>query len=453
MTSFFRPGAVAAIAACALLLGSPTAAVAAASARPEPATPPFATVTTDNETPVLYDDEEGGNASGDDPAIWVHPEDSDASLVIVTAKEGGLRVYDLADDELQSLPATAAPRADGAVGRYNNVDIAYDVEFAGERIDVAVVSDRYNDQLRFFMIDPAGADAATPLVEVTAPEQPFLFSPDRATVDEEHTAYGVAVWQPEGDAAYAVVTQEGATTLAAARIVQVDGGLGYTDVATTEIPSSFPLPDGTTWVPCDEPGISPHLEGLTVDQRSGVLYAGQEDVGLWRVQLPFGSSEPTLVDRVKDFGIHDAYDPQTEECEPIDPAATGFGGSVLEADAEGVDLYYGPGATGYLIVSSQGDDTFAVYQRQGANRLIGSFRVDGVDGADEINGSDGLAVTNRPVGDYRQGLLVTHDEPETGPDVDDSRDATNFSYVAWDDVADALGLTVSPAAGNDPRFR
>lgn len=453
MTSFLR-GAATAVTACVLLVGAPAAAMAAApSDRTEPATPRFATVTTDNETPVLYDDDEGGNASGDDPAIWVHPGDADDSIVIVTAKEGGLRVYDLDDDELQSLPATVAPRADGALGRYNNVDIAYDIEFDGERVDVAVVSDRYNDQLRFFTIDPAGADAATPLVEVTAPEQAFLFSPDRATVDEEHTAYGVAVWQPQGGAASVAVTQEGAPMLATARIVEVDGGLGYTDVATTEIPSSFPLPDGTVWTPCEEPGVGPQLEGVTVDQRSGVLYAAQEDVGLWRVQLPFGSAEPKLIDRVKDFGIHDAYDPETEECEPVDPSAEGFGGSVLEADAEGVDLYYGPGASGYLIVSSQGDDTFAVYQRQGSNRLVGSFEVDGVDGVDEINGSDGLAVTNRPVGGYLQGLLVTHDEPETGADVDGERDATNFSYVAWADVADGLGLSVSTVAGNDPRFR
>jgi 3-phytase len=41
-------------------------------------------VTVDNETPVLYDDEAGGNASGDDPAIWVHPGDCDASIVIVS---------------------------------------------------------------------------------------------------------------------------------------------------------------------------------------------------------------------------------------------------------------------------------------------------------------------------------------------------------------------------------
>src|SRR5262250_2358478 len=79
----------------------------AATARP--ADPPTPVVTTDNETPVLYDDGAGGNAS--------------RSIVIVTAKEGGLRVYDLESNELQSLPATPAPRADGVDGRYNNVDI------------------------------------------------------------------------------------------------------------------------------------------------------------------------------------------------------------------------------------------------------------------------------------------------------------------------------------------
>lgn len=446
-----------------LLKGAATASVAALLLAAAPAawaaSPGFAggdpaVVTTDNETPVLYDDEAGGNAVGDDPAIWVHPGDADESIVIVTAKEGGLRVYDLDSDELQSLAATVAPRADGTEGRYNNVDIAYGVELDGELVDVAVVSDRYNDQLRFFAIDPEGSEAETPLVEVTAAEQPFLFSADRDTVDEGHTAYGLAVWQPAAGAdAYAVVTQEGATTLATARIVEIDGALGYDDVATTDMPASFPLPDGTTWTPCDEPGIEPHLEGLTVDQRTGVLYAAQEDVGLWRIQLPFGAAEPRLIDRVKDYGVHDAYDPETEECAPVDADDEGFGGSVLEADAEGVDLYYGPGATGYLIVSSQGDDTFAVYERQGRNRLVGTFGIDGVDGADEINGSDGLAVTNRVVGDYREGLLVTHDEPETGEGVDGERDATNFSYVDWADVADALHLKVSTTAGNDPRFR
>jgi 3-phytase len=434
--------------ALGLLLPLTLALPAGALDRPRQVGP--VVVTTDNETPVLYDDDEGGNASGDDPAIWVHPTHSSESIVIVTAKEGGLRVYDLDGDEVASIPATPAPRADGVDGRYNNVDIAYGLDLGGEVVDVAVVSDRYNDQLRFWVIDPAGAAATVPLTEVTTPEQEFLFNPDREAVDEEQTAYGVAVHQPRTGSAYAVVTQEGTTTIATVELVAEEGAVGYRDVTRLDLPAEFRLPDGTTWVPCEEPGVLPQLEGLAVDQRNGVLYAAQEDVGLWRIQLPLGSGTPQLIDRVADFGIHDRYDEESEECVPVDEGDPGFGGPNLVADAEGVDIYYGPGRTGYVIVSSQGDDRFAVYATQGRNQPLGTFVVKG-DGVDDVNGSDGLAVTNRPVGSYRRGLLVVHDEPETGPGVDEDRDATNFSYVDWADVARPLNLIVSTAARNDPR--
>jgi hypothetical protein len=70
--------------------------------------------------------------------------------VVATAKEGGLRVHDVASREIQALPATPAPRGDGVDGRYNNVDIANDialrcVALRWRRVDLAVVSDRYND--------------------------------------------------------------------------------------------------------------------------------------------------------------------------------------------------------------------------------------------------------------------------------------------------------------------
>jgi 3-phytase len=434
------------------LLVVPLMLALAGPAIADPVSPDPVDVTTDNETPVLYDDDEGGNASGDDPAIWVHPTDSSRSVVIATAKEGGLRVYDLASAELQSIAAEPAPRADGVDGRYNNVDIAYDIPLGGEVVDVAVVSDRYNDQLRFWVIDPLGADAATPLAVVAAPEQEFLFSEDRAEVDEEHTAYGVAVYQPGDGTTYAVVTQEGDTAIATARLLTDGETIGYSDIAHVELPDEFPLPDGTTWVPCEEPGIGPQLEGVAVDQRTGSLYATQEDVGLWRIELPLGSSEPRLLDKVADFGVHDSCNEETEECEPIDPDAPSYGGPNLVADAEGVDIYYGPGRTGYVLVSSQGDDRFAVYSLLGRNRSLGTFRVRGV-GVDDVNGSDGLAVTNRPVGNYDEGLLVTHDEPETGPDVDPDRDATSFSYVDWGEIADALDLLIDTTRGNDPRLR
>lgn len=96
-------------------------------------------VTAKAETSALFDDEAGGNANGDDPAIWRDSDDPERSLVIATAKEGGLRVYDLDAREVQSIPAPQPPGPDDAPGRFNNVDIVS---------NLAVVSDRGNDRLR-----------------------------------------------------------------------------------------------------------------------------------------------------------------------------------------------------------------------------------------------------------------------------------------------------------------
>jgi 3-phytase len=160
-----------------------------------------------------------------------------------------------------------------------------------------------------------------------------------------------------------------------------------------------------------------------------------------------------LVDTVAEFGQQAVFDEESEECVPVE-GSEGVGGPTLVADAEGVDIYYGRGATGYVLVSSQGDDRFAVYRTEGRNRSLDTFKILGIGiGVDDINGSDGLAVTNRVVGKYVEGLLVSHDEPENGGDVDPERDPTNFSYVDWGQIADALHLIrPSTGAGNDPRF-
>jgi len=45
-------------------------------------------VTPSLETPSLFDDDEGGNADADDPAIWVDHRRPERSLVIATANAG-----------------------------------------------------------------------------------------------------------------------------------------------------------------------------------------------------------------------------------------------------------------------------------------------------------------------------------------------------------------------------
>jgi 3-phytase len=129
----------------------------------------------------------------------VNRENPRRSLVIGTAKDAGLLVYDMSGQLVQALLPPNAPHvspADPATpaginldpdkpcpdsqsletfGRFNNVDIAYGVRLGSRpgRVDVAVVSDRGRDRVRFYKIDPAGPDG--PLVDITAANVPRVF--------------------------------------------------------------------------------------------------------------------------------------------------------------------------------------------------------------------------------------------------------------------------------------
>ncbi len=62
---------------------------------------------------------------------------------------------------------------------------------------------------------------------------------------------------------------------------------------------------------------------------------------------------------------------------------------------EGVGLYDLGGGRGYLVVSSQGNNSYAVYRREGDNAYLGSFSViaDPAKGIDGISETDGLDVS------------------------------------------------------------
>lgn len=379
------------------------------------------------ETPAVFDDEAGGNASADDPAIWRNATDPDRSLVVATVKEGGIRVYDLDAREVQSIPAQPAPGPDDAPGRINNVDIVG---------NYALVSDRGFDTLRVYRIDPNRASG--PLAEVTDPAAaPLIFSANQAEVNEETTAYGLAAWRdPDSGRIFASVTQAGRATLALVELKPTAAGkVGYTRLRTLELPSSFSLPNGTTWSPCEEGGEQPQSEGSVADPAAGVVYVGQEDVGVWRVNADF-TGRPKLIDKVRDFGVPFTQDPETEECTfGADP---GFGGKVLTADVEGLTILEQPRGQGYLLVSSQGDNTFAVYGRDD-NKYKGGFRVAPgpmIDGSEDC---DGAAVLNAPLGSrYPNGLLVVQDGFDD-PQVDD-REGANFKFIDLRDMTTAVGL-------------
>jgi 3-phytase len=417
------------LAAVTALVSGLTVLAVPAGAADVPAVHPVA------ETPALFDDEAGGNANGDDPAIWVHPADPARSVVIATAKQGGLYAYDLSASRIQHVPAPAAPGADDEPGRFNNADVVYG--FGGR--DLAVVSDRGRDHIRFYAVDARRAAAGrAPLADVTDPAVPFVFNTTQKQVNEAETAYGLASWK-DATGTYVLVSRRHTTTVALLRLKATAGGkVGYDKVRQIDLPSSFTLPGGAAWSPCLEPGELPQVEGMVVDADRDVLYAAQETVGIWRIRADL-TGTPVLMDKVRGYGVPGTYDPATEECAyGEDP---GFGGEHLAADAEGLTIYHRAGGKGYLLASGQGDSTFSVYRREGSNAHLGRFRVAAGGGLDGAEHSDGAMVVNVPLGgEFGKGLLVVHDGRNTP--ADGERENTGFKFVRWEAVARLHGLAV-----------
>lgn len=151
-------------------------------------------------------------------------------------------------------------------------------------------------------------------------------------------------------------------------------------------------------------------EGCVVDEARQQLFVGEEKRGVWRVALDDAAAEPQLAIPVS---------------------------AALHADVEGLALHDSPRGR-FLVVSSQGNDSYAVYEADAPYTLRGSFRV-GINAALGIDGSsetDGLEVTAANLGGpYREGLLVVQDGRKRLP-----QGTQNFKLVPWREVAAKLGL-------------
>jgi 3-phytase len=383
------------------------------------------------ETAPLFDDEAGGDADADDPAVWINPKDRRGTLVIGTKKNAGLDVYDLGARTLQSIPASP--------GRFNNVDVLSGVKLGGKTRDLVVASDRGLDRLRIFAID---ADAALrgrpPLTDVTVANAPLVFSASPAEAQAQANAYGLAGLVDRGDG-FVAVSRRSRTAVALYRLIDAGSGrVSYARVDGFTLPSTFRLPNGADWTPCEDPGDGPQVEGMTFDPARGLLFAAQEDVGLWvaKVGRTGFTSTPTLLEKVKEYGIPGTFDPETEEC--VAGADPGFGGKHVAADIEGLTLWQIPFVRDVLLVSSQGDSRFVAYGDGGLGRFLGDFTIDDGGTVDGVQHSDGAQVVAEPLPGFPLGLLVTHDGENT-PDPDE-RASTNFKYTRLEKVAVALLL-------------
>jgi 3-phytase len=147
--------------------------------------------------------------------------------------------------------------------------------------------------------------------------------------------------------------------------------------------------------------VGKQLEGCVADDELGHLYIGEEDSGIWKYQAePDAGTDRTRVDTV------------------------GAGGNLV-ADVEGLTIAYEKDGTGYLIASSQGNNTFAIYRREGANEYVRSFRIISGNGIDEVTETDGIHVTTANLGPaFPNGVFIAQDGL-------DNTGKQNFKLVPW----------------------
>lgn len=264
---------------------------------------------------------------------------------------------------------------DLAEGRLNNVDVRQNLAIAGAHYDLAVASSRTHNSLDVFLINPD-----TGVTEFV----------DRQLLDLNEP-YGTCLYKGENDIAYAFVND----TDGRYQQWRLDGlqPLQMTLVRDFRV--------------LTQP------EGCAADDLTGELFVGEENAALWRFSaLPDAYDSRSLMDRT--------------------------GAGALVEDIEGMDIYRVNDELAYLVTSSQGDFTYAVYEAQGSYGYLGSFRIvddarTGVDGSEE---TDGLALSNQYLGEaFPKGLLVVQDGFNRNP-----RQSQNFKYVSWQQVAEALNL-------------
>lgn len=258
-------------------------------------------------------------------------------------------------------------------GRLNNVDVRT-VTLNGAETVVIGASDRDKKAIALFRLDPS-----TRQVSVLTERTPTAF------VDP----YGFCLYKSAKGTLYAFMTDK-EKNAAQWRIDGKDGNFSVTKVRD--------LP------------LATQSEGCVADDGTATVYFAEENVGIW--SFPAEPDQPATATPI----VKVADNPK------------------LASDIEGLAIYRGAGGN-YLLASSQGNSSYAVFELGGAHAYKGSFIIakGTVDGVTE---TDGIEVVSAPLGaDFPNGLFVVQDGHNTDPDANQ-----NFKLVSWGDIAKVLQL-------------
>jgi 3-phytase len=265
-------------------------------------------------------------------------------------------------------------------GKMNNVDLRHGFKLGGKSVTLVTASDRTHKAIALYTIDPDTRQLTSVAdgVQATGLSDP----------------YGLCMYKSRKGATYVFISDP-------------DGLVRQWKLVAT--------PAGKVRAePVRDVKFDTQTEGCVADDETGALYVAEEDVALWKLGAePASKTAPKAVVRVAD-------------------------NTALKDDLEGVGIYTQSGGKGYLVVSSQGNNSYTLFRREGDNAYVGSFAViaDGATGIDGISETDGLDVTSASLGaGLEGGAFVAQDGRNVSPP-----ENQNFKLVPWSVIAGKMGL-------------
>jgi 3-phytase len=265
-------------------------------------------------------------------------------------------------------------------GRMNNVDLRDGFVVDGKPRTLVAASNRTTKSIALYFLDPA-----TRRLTSAGDAVPTGFA----------DPYGLCMYAAADGGGYFVFAND-----------SEDGGFRQWKITAANGRASAQ--------PVREFVVGSQSEGCVADDETGNLYITEEDGGFWKYSARAdGGTARREIDRVE-------------------------GTNGLKADIEGVSLWTGAEGRGYLVLSNQGADNYAVYRREGDNAFVGLFHVvaDAARGIDGVSETDGLDLSSAALGPrFPDGLLVVQDGRNLAP-----RERQNYKFVSWRDIAAALGI-------------
>ncbi len=260
------------------------------------------------------------------------------------------------------------------VGRINNVDLRKGFTLGEREIDLAVASNRDRNSLELFAIDPASGQVS-----------------GLGDLPTELTdIYGLCMAQSPEGAVYVIPNDKDG------RFIQyrLDGSSG---LVTAKAVRQFKT--------------ETQPEGCVADDARQRLFIGEEGVGIWT--LSAAEDQPTELTEVARLS------------------------KLLHDDVEGMAVYQHQDRP-YLVVSSQGNDSYVVFDAVPPYTARGAFRIglNAADGIDGVSETDGLEVSSADFGvAWPGGLLVVQDGRKRLPEGNQ-----NYKLVPWQPIAELLQL-------------